>query len=253
MSAYRPLGTFQQYFLDDGTVNAGGLINFYETDLTTRKDTYSDDGLTTPNANPVVLDSAGRPATDIWGSGSYGVVITDSLGANPRTLNNVQSDAGSGTAIPSLVSDAFLTNNGTVLQWSPVLQVPDPTGFGSGNTLGTDGTALFWTAAPTITPGSNSIQLGTVLIQTGTGSVPSSGATTASQSITFPTPFSTLWHAEASINNSWNLTAVGYIPNFTVNGRSVNGFTLGLDTNGADAGTPIINPTPFSWFAIGLA
>ena len=253
MSAYRPLGTFPQYFLADGTVNNGGLINFYETDLTTRKDTYSDDGLTTPNANPVVLDSAGRPTSDIWGSLAYGVVITDSLGANPRTLNNIQPDSGAGANIPSLVSGDFLTNDGSNLLWESILQLPDPTGFGANATVQTDGTTVFWAAGQTIEPGSNSLQIGTVLIQAGTGSVPSSGATTASQGVTFPTAFSALWHVEASINNSWNLTAVGYIPNFTVNGRSVNGFTLGLDTNGADSGTPIINATPFSWFAIGLA
>ena len=88
MAAYRPLGPFPQFFLADGTVNNGGFIHFYETDLTTQKDTYSDKGLTTPNSNPVQLDSAGRPVSDIWGSNAYGVVITDSLGANPQTRNS---------------------------------------------------------------------------------------------------------------------------------------------------------------------
>lgn len=253
MSSYRLLGQFPQYFLADGTVNAGGSISFYETDLTTPKTTYSDDGLTTPNPQPVLLDSAGRPVNDIWGSGSYGAVIVDALGANPRTFNNIQSGVSDAATIPTLVANDFLTNDGSNLLWDTVLQVPDPTGFGTGANIQTDGTTVFWAAGQTITPGSGSLQVGTVLMQTGTGSVPSSGATTASQGITFPTPFSALWHVEASVNNSWNLTAVGYIPAVTVNGRSVTGFTVGLDTNGADNGTPIVNATPFSWFAIGLA
>ena len=46
MASFRPLGQFVQYFLADGSVNAGGSITFYQTDLTTLKNTYSDPGLT---------------------------------------------------------------------------------------------------------------------------------------------------------------------------------------------------------------
>ena len=80
MASYRPLGQFNQYFLNSGAVNNGGSITFYETDLTTLKATYSDDGLTIVNSNPVLLDSAGRLSTDVWGSGNYGAVIKDRLG-----------------------------------------------------------------------------------------------------------------------------------------------------------------------------
>src|SRR6185312_3850051 len=137
MSAYRPLGTFPQYLLADGTVNNGGFIHFYQTDLTTQQYTWSDQALTVLNANPCPLDSAGRPITDICGSAAYGVVITDSLGANPRTLNNIQPDAGGGAPIPALVNGDFLTNNGSVMLWQPVAQLPDPTGH-AGQFLSTD-------------------------------------------------------------------------------------------------------------------
>ena len=67
-------------FLDsNGHARAGGLVNFYITGTTTRKNTYTDDGLTTPNANPVVLDGSGRSATDIFLLGAdYKTVITNS-------------------------------------------------------------------------------------------------------------------------------------------------------------------------------
>lgn len=252
MASYRPLGQFNQYFLNDGTVNAGGSITFYETDLTTLKDTYSDPSLSTVNSNPVVLDSAGRLSTDVWGSGNYGAVIKNSAGTVIETRNNIQSGAGTDQSIPALTIGDFLTNDGSNLLWQPVLQVPDPTDY-SGYVLYSDGTSPYWAPAITIGSGSNSAQIGDILIQTGTGTVPASGATTAVKSFTFPTPFSVLWHVEASINAGSGLTALGFLPNFSVNGRSVNGATLNLDTNGAGSDTPITAATSFSWFAIGKA
>lgn len=45
--------------LSDGRVLPGAKAYFYETGTTTPQDVYSDSGLTTPHANPVVADSAG--------------------------------------------------------------------------------------------------------------------------------------------------------------------------------------------------
>jgi hypothetical protein len=60
-------------FLDDNgaPVNAG-LVGFFRTGTSTEQDTYSDSTLDTANANPVVLNSAGRSTTAIYGDPSSG-------------------------------------------------------------------------------------------------------------------------------------------------------------------------------------
>lgn len=56
----------------------GGLLNFFDTGTSTRKNTFSDAALTTLNANPVVLDSTGR-APNIFYSGTAKVVFETAL------------------------------------------------------------------------------------------------------------------------------------------------------------------------------
>jgi hypothetical protein len=47
------------------TPTDGALLEFFEAGTSTPKDTFSDEGLTTPNANPVVADANGL-FPDIW-------------------------------------------------------------------------------------------------------------------------------------------------------------------------------------------
>jgi hypothetical protein len=255
MSSFRPLGPFPQYFLADGTVNNGGLITFYETDLSTLQNTYSDEGLTVPNTNPVVLDASGRPTTDIWGGSAYGVVITDSLGANPRTVNNVEPYSGAGAVIPTLVDGDFLTNDGSNLLWQVINQLPDPTGS-AGKWITTDGTLFSWATLPsstTVSGAAGIIIVGAVTIQYGTASVaqPSSGSKTATGTVTFPTPFS-------AIGGFW-LTYTG--GSATVSGgnpigraaSSATSATVQFDINDFASDSGGINTSlPFQWLAIGL-
>ena len=261
MSSYRPLGQFVQYFLDDGTVNAGGSITFYETDLTTLKDTWSNPSLTTLNSNPVVLDASGRPLTDIWGDGSYGAVIKDSLGAVVETANNIQSGVDPGSEIPTLVTDEFLSNNGSNLLWAPVLQVPDPTGF-TNNILFTDGSVPYWGPVPTpadpdIVVGAKSFQAGVstdttkFLIQTGTGTAPASGAYQTSLAITFDIVFDTVLYCSAQpIGDSQpGCPVVGY-PAANATGTGV---TFQFDiAEGNSSQSTFVNACPFYWIAVGL-
>ncbi len=73
------LANAQQQFCDsNGAPLAGGFVYFYDPGTTNFKFTYQDRGLTTPNSNPVILDSAGRAT--IWGSGVYRQVLTDQFG-----------------------------------------------------------------------------------------------------------------------------------------------------------------------------
>lgn len=79
----------QQYFTANGVPLSGGLLYTYEAGTTTPKVTYSDAAATTPNSNPIVLDSRGE-ATVFW-SGSYKVVLKTSIGTTIYTQDNVTS------------------------------------------------------------------------------------------------------------------------------------------------------------------
>lgn len=79
---------FWQEFDNSGLPLTGGLVYTYAAGTTTPKATYTDSTGGTPNANPVVLDSAGRAA--IWlGDGGYKFVIKTSAGATISTVDNV--------------------------------------------------------------------------------------------------------------------------------------------------------------------
>lgn len=262
--SFRILNQAPQYLLEDGRVNAGGSLSFYETDLATPKGTWSDPGLVTPNANPVPLDAAGRSTTDIWGDGEYGVVMADADGVPIWTRNNVRDVDNPGAVIPALVEGQFLTNDGSVLGWQPILQVPDPTGY-SGSILYSDGVLAYWGPAPTIpeppepdievTSASSTIGGGgslKQLTQWGQGTIPASNAYTASLAVTFPaafksgsTPFVVITPAPGTQPSGPAVPYLGSVPSST-------GFTAAVDV--AEHGPPreILNNVVFLWLAIGV-
>jgi hypothetical protein len=67
-----------QILTDTGRALAGGKIDFYENGTTTRKNTWSNVGLSVLNANPVVIGADGR-VPDIFANASdvFSVRITD--------------------------------------------------------------------------------------------------------------------------------------------------------------------------------
>lgn len=69
----------QQFIDNNGNPLAGGTVDFYIPNTTTRKDTWQDPLLTVLNTNPVVLDAGGRAV--IWGAGSYRQVLKDQFGS----------------------------------------------------------------------------------------------------------------------------------------------------------------------------
>lgn len=84
-----------QYFSDLGLPLSEGLLYFYLTGTNTLLDTFSDPSLGTPNTNPVLLDAAGRPQTDIFLNGVYRVVLHDLNGNLVWDKDPVGGDAGS--------------------------------------------------------------------------------------------------------------------------------------------------------------
>jgi hypothetical protein len=82
----------------DGNPLSGGLVYFYAAGTTTPQDTYTSSALTSANANPVVLDSAGR-ATIFLASSSYKVILKTSAGVTVWSVDNVQAITLSATVI----------------------------------------------------------------------------------------------------------------------------------------------------------
>jgi hypothetical protein len=61
-----------------GGVEAGAKLEFFESGTSSNLDTYSDDALTSANANPVVADSAGRFGAIFLKDQDYKVTLSDS-------------------------------------------------------------------------------------------------------------------------------------------------------------------------------
>ena len=84
-------GAGWQFFDDNGATLTGGLLYTYAAGTTTPLITYSSSTGATPNANPIVLDSAGRVSGEVWlttGS-SYKLVLKTSAGVTIWTNDNI--------------------------------------------------------------------------------------------------------------------------------------------------------------------
>lgn len=262
MASFRILNQAPQYLLADGRVNAGGKLFFYETDLSTPKDTWSDEAMSTLNSNPVVMDAAGRTLTDVWGDGEYGVVMTDSADVVIWTRNNVRASNADEVTIPALETDKALFNNGSFLQWRLVLQVPDPTGHAD-EILKSDGTIPFWGPAPETPELDIVIDNSPITIQVGDGSDDTKGLMQAGTSTAPANPGGTSTSIPVVFSTSYSATpglSVTAQANTQPGGPIVSGY-IGLTTTGFTAvfdvaeGAPedqfITNPVPFSWISVG--
>lgn len=73
----RLIDGFEQFFDAAGNPLVNGKLYFYESGSgTVLKNTYADSAETIPNTNPVILNGDGR-CTNVFGTGSYRVVLTD--------------------------------------------------------------------------------------------------------------------------------------------------------------------------------
>lgn len=93
MAAYlSPLfGAGAQLFNNQGIVLSGGKIWTYQAGTTTAQTTWTDSTQVVANANPIILDSAGRPPNEIWllSGQPYKFILTDSNDNTLGTWDNV--------------------------------------------------------------------------------------------------------------------------------------------------------------------
>ncbi len=149
--AFRFLNQFPVYLDNSNEPCSGGSLTFTNTGTSTPKTVYSDKALSVSLGNVVTLDSAGRAPSDIWGSGSYRIVLKNSAGTTIKTLDDVDEIlTGSGIPSQSGNSGKYLTTDGSTASWGAISQVPSQTG-NAGKYLRTDGTTASW-ASPTLVP-----------------------------------------------------------------------------------------------------
>jgi len=110
-----------QFFDNNGAVAAGYKLFTYSAGTTTKINTYSDAALTTPNTNPIVLDSAGR-ATIFLQALSYKFVLAPPTDTDPPsspiwTRDNVLALSGFeiNVDVPFTAGENVLTNDALYL------------------------------------------------------------------------------------------------------------------------------------------
>lgn len=97
----------QQYFGNNGTPLPNGKVYTYAAGTSTPKQTFTDSAGTTPQANPIILNTRGEPANAIFWSGSYKVEVRDSLNNIIYTVDNYNTDpAGLWTLVATLLTSA---------------------------------------------------------------------------------------------------------------------------------------------------
>lgn len=107
MTYGQQLSPAQQWFDNNGKPLASGKIYTYAPGTTTPKATYSDAGLTTPNTNPIVLDSSGR--AQVWGGGLYKIIIKTSSGTTVETRDDVNLSDGTFIEGITVTGDSTIT------------------------------------------------------------------------------------------------------------------------------------------------
>jgi hypothetical protein len=94
----------------NGASYPAAKLYFYITGTTTPKDTYSDSGLVTPNANPVVADGNGLFGSIYLAAGDYKVILQDS---SSNVLWTVDPLSGLGAADTLTTRGDLLTRDAT--------------------------------------------------------------------------------------------------------------------------------------------
>lgn len=129
-----------QYSDGNGNPLAGALLYFYRTGTSTPQDTYSDSGLTSTNANPVVADASG-----IFGSiylstaYDYKVILKNSAGTTIWTVDPYIAAVGTGRTAVADASYSATVNDRVIaytsLTATRVVTLPPALTFPAGTIL----------------------------------------------------------------------------------------------------------------------
>jgi hypothetical protein len=115
-----PIGNGQQFFDNNGLPLNGGLLYTYQAGSTTPLTTYTDNAGTIANTNPIVMNTSGRLANEIWLSYGYNYkfVLQTSSGTTIGTYDNLYGlvgvQAAPGTTIPTGMISLWYGSIGSV-------------------------------------------------------------------------------------------------------------------------------------------
>jgi hypothetical protein len=92
-------GAGSQFFDDSGNPLSGGLLYTYSAGTTTPATTYTSNTGSVANSNPIVLDSAGRPTSEIWltNFNSYKFILQNSAYVQIWSMDNISAIRSGGT------------------------------------------------------------------------------------------------------------------------------------------------------------
>lgn len=269
-----------------GTPLAGGLLFTYANGTTTKQTTYSAPGTPNTNpivldANGecvVILNSSelytftlaypgdtDPPTNPIWsvndigspGQGQWAPINSPAFTGTPTAPTPAQGDVSGDLATTAFVAAAIAAITGFAPINSPSFTGTPlaPTAAAGTNTTQIATTAFVaaaiaaMAALPTggITVTPTSVQIGSILIQTGTGSAPATGNSNSNVAVTFAKPFSTcLAMLVTPTSVGPGSSSLFAIPAVTV---SNTGATVYFNTNNGDF--PFIGAINFNYIAIG--
>jgi hypothetical protein len=93
----------KQYEDTNGNPLSGGKLFFYAAGSSTKQDTYTTSAGSVANANPIILDSAGRTPYPVWFTDglAYKMVLAPSTDTDPPTSGVTMGDnlLGTGASI----------------------------------------------------------------------------------------------------------------------------------------------------------
>ena len=160
-------GAGWQFFDNSGAVLTGGLLYTYTAGTTTPVTTYQDSAGSTPNANPIVLDSVGRVSAQVWltTGAAYKLVLKTSTGTtlwtmdNLRGINDVSSVAwaaitGKPTTVAGYAISDALTTTAAATTYAPIAN-PSFTGTASARDELSNTYNIGWRDCPQNAPGTN--------------------------------------------------------------------------------------------------
>lgn len=153
-------GAGWQFFDNNGVPLAGGKLYTYAAGTTTPQTTYSDISGSTPNANPIILDSAGRisGSSEVWLTNgvAYKFVLKTSADVQIWSADNVSgindfssltliiyNATGTGSNVTFTLASAPLSENTTQVYINGVYQQK--------NTYSVAGVVLTFSQAPPFT------------------------------------------------------------------------------------------------------
>ena len=98
-------GAAAQFFDDNGVPLSGGKLYTYAAGTTTPKAAYTDYTGATPHTNPIILDAAGRPPSEVWLTfgDAYKFILKDSNDTLVGTFDNIEGIPPFYTARASVV------------------------------------------------------------------------------------------------------------------------------------------------------